>query len=104
MRPERRAPWAGSSPRAARYRFVMRVAWLPACVLALASCAPASFQNAGLHAPTRHAVFVGINDYIELGDEPGGDLLGAEHDARVVREVLEDRWGLDPANALTLVG
>lgn len=55
-------------------------------------------------AQTKYAVFVGIDDYIEFEDEPGGDLLGAEGDARVMRDVLVDRWGLDPANSLTLLG
>ncbi|MBM4183127.1 MAG: caspase family protein [Gemmatimonadetes bacterium] len=67
------------------------------------------FALAGLsvtqvRARTTYAVFVGINDYIEFTDEPGGDLLGAEHDARAMREVLLDRWGLEPSNALTLLG
>ena len=74
--------------------------WRHAPVLALLVCGLA----VPAHAQTKHAVFVGINDYIEFEDEPGGDLLGAERDARVMREVLVERWGLDPANALTLLG
>jgi hypothetical protein len=72
-----------------------RGAWTLGFFLVLAT--PADSQ-------TRWAVFVGINDYVAFGDEPGGDLLGAERDARIVRQVLEERWGLAPANALTLVG
>lgn len=56
------------------------------------------------HAQTKHALFVGINDYIEFEDEPGGDLLGAERDARVMREVLVEHWGLAEANTKTLLG
>ncbi len=74
--------------------------WPHAPVLALLACGLA----VPAHAQTKHAVFVGINDYIEFEDEAGGDLLGAEHDARVMREVLVERWGLDPADALTLLG
>ncbi|MGE0158034.1 MAG: caspase domain-containing protein [Gemmatimonadales bacterium] len=66
--------------------------------------APFVLRAPTAYAQTRYAVFVGINDYVAFGDEPGGDLLGAERDARVVREVLEERWGLEPANALTLLG
>ena len=43
------------------------------CTLTVAT-QPASAQE-------KFAVFVGINDYIEFGDEPGGDLQGAESDA-----------------------
>ncbi len=67
-------------------------------VLAASSVAPPAL------AQTKYAVFVGINDYIEFDDEPGGDLLGAERDARVMRDVLVERWGLDPANSMALLG
>lgn len=55
-------------------------------------------------AQTTHAVLVGINDYIEFADEPGGDLLGAENDARSMRDVLVERWGLAPENTRVLLG
>ena len=55
------------------------------------------------NAQELHGVFVGINDYIEFEDEPGGDLLGAESDALVMRSVLAERWGLREENALTLL-
>jgi hypothetical protein len=64
----------------------------------------AALRGTPLAAQTTHAVFVGINDYVEFADEPGGDLLGAEHDARVMRDLLIERWGLEPANALSLLG
>ena len=57
-----------------------------------------------VRAQATHAVLVGINDYVEFEDEPGGDLLGAEHDALAMREVLVERWGLVPANMLVLLG
>jgi len=71
----------------------------PRALLVLALCA-----GTPLRAQTTHAVFVGINDYVEFTDEPGGDLLGAEHDARAMHDVLTERWGLEPANALLLLG
>ena len=70
---------------------------LPIALAALAVALPVSGQ-------TKYAVFVGINDYIEFEDEPGGDLLGAERDARVMRDVLVERWGVDSANTLMLLG
>ena len=49
-----------------------------------------------------HGVFIGINDYVEYADETG-DLRGAEHDALLMREVMQERWGLEPMNTLTLL-
>lgn len=40
-------------------------------------------------AQEKWAVFVGINDYVEFEDEPGGDLLGAESDALLMRNRAE---------------
>jgi len=57
-----------------------------------------------VRAQATHAVLVGINDYIEFQDEPGGDLLGAEHDALAMRDVLVERWDLLPENTLVLLG
>jgi hypothetical protein len=39
-------------------------------------------------AATHWALLVGISDYIEFDDVEGGDLPGAEHDARRIRDVL----------------
>jgi hypothetical protein len=39
-------------------------------------------------AGTHWALLVGISDYIEFDDVEGGDLPGAEHDARRIRDVL----------------
>ena len=49
-------------------------------------------------APTHWAVVIGISDYIHLEDVEGGDLPGAEHDARRVRDVLVMRSGLPEEN------
>ena len=54
-------------------------------------------------AQQKYAVFVGINDYIEFEDEPGGDLRGAESDALLMRSVLIDRWGVLEPNTRTLL-
>jgi hypothetical protein len=70
----------------------------------LAVVLASAVSGAALPAQTTHAVFVGINDYVEFRDEPGGDLLGAEHDARVMRDVLVERWGLETSNVLMLLG
>jgi len=57
----------------------------------------------GTDAQEKYAVFVGINDYIAYEDEPGGDLEGAERDARLMRAVLTERWGVEEENTLTLL-
>jgi pyruvate kinase len=54
-------------------------------------------------APNRWALIVGITDYIHLGDEEGGDLPGAERDARVMRDVLVQRWGFPTGNVRVLL-
>lgn len=64
----------------------------------------AAWLGVPLRAQTTHAVFVGIDDYVEFSDRSGGDLLGAEHDARAMHDVLVERWGLRPGNALMLLG
>ena len=65
------------------------------CTLTVAA-QPASGQET-------FAVFVGINDYIEFGDEPGGDLQGAESDALFMKAVLTERWAVPEENTLTLL-
>ncbi len=54
-------------------------------------------------APTHWALVIGISDYIHFGDELGGDLPGAERDARVVRDVLVERWGFPMENIRLLL-
>ena len=53
-------------------------------------------------APTHWAFVVGISDYINFSDAEGGDLPGAEHDARTIRDVLVTRFGF-PAENVKLV-
>lgn len=52
--------------------------------------------------PTAWAVIIGINDYEAFGDEPGGDLRGAENDALAFRNVIIDRWDIPEANTRLL--
>lgn len=54
-------------------------------------------------APQRWAVLVGISDYIHFEDVEGGDLPGAEGDARAMRDVLVSRWGFPEQNVLLLL-
>lgn len=54
-------------------------------------------------APTHWAVVIGISDYIHLEDVEGGDLPGAEHDARRVRDVLVMRSGFPEQNVRMLI-
>ncbi len=53
-------------------------------------------------APTRWALLIGISDYIHFDDVEGGDLPGAEHDARRMRDVLVTR-GFVPAENVQLL-
>ncbi|MBW3534784.1 MAG: caspase family protein [Gemmatimonadetes bacterium] len=54
-------------------------------------------------APSHWAVLVGISDYTHFEDVEGGDLPGAEHDARAMRNVLVSRWGFPDENVLVLL-
>jgi hypothetical protein len=54
-------------------------------------------------AATRWAFIVGISDYINLEPGEGGDLMGPEHDARRVRDVLVVRQGFPEENVRVLV-
>lgn len=74
----------------------MRVLSGIAALLVFADAVPSEAQ-------TRYGVFVGINDYVEYVDEPGGDLQGAEADALLMRQVLTEHWGLAEENTLTLL-
>lgn len=53
--------------------------------------------------PTHWALIVGISDYVHFGDEAGGDLPGAERDARIMRDVLVERWGFPVENVRLLL-
>ncbi|MBI4544572.1 MAG: caspase family protein, partial [Gemmatimonadetes bacterium] len=60
--------------------------------------AVALFAGFGPHdrtAPNRWALLVGISDYINYGDEIGGDLPGAVNDALAMRDVLVKRYGFE---------
>lgn len=76
-----------------------RYALLPLIALvALAASRPFSTRE-----PEKFALIVGINDYINYGDEPGGDLLGPRNDATAMRDVLVGRWGFKPDNVKMLL-
>ena len=52
---------------------------------------------------THWALVVGISDYIHFDDSEGGDLPGAEHDARRIRDVLVMRGGFPEDNVRMLL-
>ncbi|MCH1570982.1 MAG: caspase family protein [Longimicrobiales bacterium] len=52
---------------------------------------------------THWAFVVGISDYIHFDDTEGGDLPGAEHDARRIRDVLVMRGGFPESNVRMLL-
>ncbi len=54
-------------------------------------------------APTQWALVIGVSDYVHCEDVEGGDLPGAEHDARAIRDVLVARWGFAPENVRLLL-
>lgn len=54
-------------------------------------------------APTSWALLVGVTDYVHFGDEEGGDLPGAEQDARRMRDVLVSREYVPEANVRLLL-
>jgi len=62
-----------------------------------------AFGPAERTAPTHWALVVGISDYTHFDDVEGGDLPGAENDARDVRDVLLDRWGFPEENVRLLL-
>ena len=61
-----------------------------------------AFGPADRIAPTHWAVIIGISDYIHYDDVTGGDLPGAEHDARGVRDVLLSKYGF-PADNIRMI-
>jgi hypothetical protein len=54
-------------------------------------------------APTHWAFIVGISDYIHFDDVEGGDLPGAERDARGIRDALITRSGFPEENVRMLL-
>ncbi|MDP2955963.1 MAG: caspase family protein, partial [Longimicrobiales bacterium] len=57
-----------------------------------------AFGPAERTEPTHWAFVVGISDYINFSDAEGGDLPGAEHDARTFRDVLLTRFAFPAEN------
>lgn len=53
--------------------------------------------------PTRWGLVIGISDYIHFEDTDGGDLPGAEGDARMMRDVLVGRRGFPEENVRLLL-
>lgn len=62
-----------------------------------------AFGPADRTASTHWALVIGITDYIEFDDVEGGDLPGAEHDARAVRDVLVMGKGFPEENVKMLL-
>jgi hypothetical protein len=54
-------------------------------------------------APTHWALLIGISDYINFDDVEGGDLPGAEHDARSIRDLLVMKWHVPEENIRLLL-
>lgn len=54
-------------------------------------------------APTHWALVIGISDYINFPDEEGGDLPGAENDARDFRNVLVAKFHFPESNIRMLL-
>ena len=71
--------------------------------LALAVVPLLAFGPARTQAPEHWAVIIGISDYINYTDEQGGDLPGAENDARGMRDVLVSKYGFTEDNILMLL-
>ncbi len=69
---------------------------------AAAVLATAAFAGPHAHAPAKYALLVGIGDYVNYGDEEGGDLRAAADDARSMRDVLVARWGFESGNVRLL--
>jgi Domain of unknown function (DUF4384)/Caspase domain len=72
-------------------------------ILALAAVPLLAFGPARTAAPSHWAVLIGISDYINYTDEEGGDLPGAENDARGMRDVLVSKYNIPTDNILLLL-
>jgi len=62
-----------------------------------------AFGPADQAAPTHWALLIGISDYINFDDVEGGDLPGAEHDARSIRDLLVMKWHVPEENIRLLL-
>lgn len=63
----------------------------------------AGFAPHSRTAPSSWALIIGISDYINFGDEIGGDLPGARFDALGFRDVLVARYGFRNENVKLLL-
>ena len=72
-------------------------------ILALAALPLLAFGPARTQAPSHWTVIIGISDYINFTDEEGGDLPGAENDARGMRDVLVSKYNIPSDNILMLL-
>ena len=75
----------------------MRSLALGVCIALFVAAPP------GARAQDAYLLAIGINDYAAFEDEPGGDLLGAEADALLVRDVLTKRWAIPEENVRLLL-
>lgn len=71
--------------------------------VAVAALPLLAFGSADQVVPTHWAVVIGISDYIHFEDVEGGDLPGAEHDARSVRDLLVMKWNVPEENIRLLL-
>jgi len=53
-------------------------------------------------SPEKYALVIGINDYINLGEDDG-DLLGCENDAQLMKSVLVNYYGFKEENVILLL-
>lgn len=75
-----------------------------ALVAAVSAALPLpAFAPQAQTAPTHWALLIGVSDYVHFADVEGGDLPGAEHDARRVRDVLVMRGFVPEANIRMLL-
>lgn len=75
-----------------------------ASILVILVAAPLlAFGPVDRTASTHWALIIGISDYINLEDVEGGDLPGAEHDARAMRDVLVLKAGFPEENVRMLL-
>ena len=75
-----------------------------ASILAILAVTPLlAFGPVDRTASTHWALIIGITDYINFDDVEGGDLPGAEHDARSVRDLLVLREGFPEENVRMLL-
>ncbi|MGD8280808.1 MAG: caspase family protein [Gemmatimonadota bacterium] len=74
-----------------------------ASIAALVAIVPLVAFGPAQVAPTHWAVVIGISDYINFDDVEGGDLPGAEHDARSIRDLLVMKWHVPEENIRLLL-